>query len=94
MKRKIVDYSKLNSKILGLVIETYPNGFTFRDILEIKNSKEEIIKAVEIRTEDTIYLVKVGKKLIQSMEEYVNDIDEDIELNDFDLGDDDMNQKG
>ena len=34
-----------------------------------RNAKNEVIEAVEIRTNDTIYLVKVGKRLIAAMEE-------------------------
>ena len=42
-------------------------GITFR------NTKNEVIEAVEIRTDDTIFLVKIGKRLIAAMEELEKD---------------------
>ena len=41
-----------------------------------KNAKNELVEAVEVRTEDTIYLVKVSTKLADRIENY----DEDDEL--------------
>ena len=70
MKRIIVDYKKLNSEILDLLIETYPDGYADSDIISFRNLKGEQIEAVEVRTDDTIYLVKIGKKLQQAIEEH------------------------
>lgn len=70
MIRKIVDYQKLNQELLNLLVEKFPEGYTDKDIIAFRNAKNEHIEAVEIRTEDTIYLVKVGKRLIQAMEDF------------------------
>ena len=70
MIRKIVDYHKLNQELLNLLVEKFPDGYTDKDIIAFRNAKNEHIEAVEIRTEDTIYLVKVGKRLIQAMEDF------------------------
>lgn len=70
MIRKIVDYQKLNQELLNLLVEKFPDGYTDKDIIAFRNAKNEHIEAVEIRTEDTIYLVKVGKRLIQAMEDF------------------------
>lgn len=75
MKRIIVDYSKLTSDILDLLVEKYPTGYDYKDIITFKNSKDETIRAVEVRTEETTYLVKISLKLEETMEEY--DADED-----------------
>ena len=69
MIRKIVDYQKLNQDILRLLVEKFPDGYDDTDIITFRNAKNEVIEAVEIRTNDTIYLVKVGKRLIAAMEE-------------------------
>ena len=37
----------------------------------------EYIEAVEVRTEDTVYLVKVGKRLVQAMEKHEEEEEED-----------------
>ena len=77
MKRVIVDYSKLTSEILNLLVEKFPDGYDDSDIIRFKNAKNETIEAVEVKTEDTIYLVKVSTKLADRIENY--DEDDDIE---------------
>lgn len=76
MKRVIVDYSKLTGEILNLLVEKFPDGYDDSDIVRFKNAKNETVEAVEVRTEDTIYLVKVSTKLADRIENY----DEDDEL--------------
>jgi DNA-directed RNA polymerase subunit delta len=76
MKRVIVDYAKLTTEILNLLVEKFPDGYDDSDIIRFKNAKNELIEAVEVRTEDTIYLVKVSMKLSDRIENY----DEDDEL--------------
>lgn len=73
MKRLIVDYKKLNKDILDLLVEKFPDGYDDSDIITFRNLKNEVVEAVEVRTEDTIYLVKVGTRLIQAMEDYGDD---------------------
>jgi len=75
MKRIIVDYSKLTNDILDLLVEKFPMGYGYRDIITFKNAKGETVRAVEVKTKETIYLVKISLKLEETMEEY--DADED-----------------
>lgn len=77
MLRKIVDYKKLNEDILNLLVEKFPDGYDETDIISFRNAQNEIIEAVEVRTDDTIYLVKVGKRLVQAMEDFGDD-DSDV----------------
>jgi len=87
MKRVIVDYQKLNEDILDLLVEKFPDGYDDEDIISFRNIKNEIVEAVEVRTEDTIYLVKVGVRLVQAMEDYSdddNDADDDVVVGDDD----------
>ena len=61
-KRKVVtEYSKLSEELLTLFEETYPTGIAGKTI-RFPNSKGEIVTAVRLETEDTIYLVKVMAK--------------------------------
>ena len=76
MKRVIVDYAKLTNEILNLLVDKFPDGYDDSDIIRFKNAKNELIEAVEVRTEDTIYLVKVSTKLSDRIENF----DEDDEL--------------
>lgn len=70
MKRVIVDYKKLTHEILALLVEKYPEGYGDSDIISFKNAKNEVVEALEVRTEDTIYLVKVSTRLATSMENF------------------------
>lgn len=77
MKRVIVDYAKLTNEILTLLVEKFPDGYDDSDIIRFKNAKNETIEAVEVKTEDTIYLVKVSTKLADRIENFDDDdIDE------------------
>lgn len=93
MKRVIVDYAKLTNEILNLLVDKFPDGYDDTDIISFRNAKNELIEAVEVRTEDTIYLVKVSTKLSDRIENYDEDdellIDEVVEpIKGLDLDDD------
>ena len=79
MIRKIVDYQKLDKNMLDLLLEKFPDGYGDNDIITFKNAKGEVVEAVEIIMEDTIYLVKIGVKLKKAMENYA---EEDQEFKD------------
>ncbi len=92
MKRVIVDYAKLTNEILNLLVEKFPDGYDDSDIIRFRNAKNELVEAVEVRTEDTIYLVKVSTKLADRIENF--DEDEDIDavvapISGLELDDDD-----
>lgn len=97
MKRVIVDYAKLTNEILTLLVEKFPDGYDDADIIRFKNAKNETVEAVEVRTEDTIFLVKVSTKLADRIENYEeDDIDVDLvvtppikDIEDEDISDDD-----
>jgi DNA-directed RNA polymerase subunit delta len=84
MKRIIVDYSKLTNEILNLLVEKFPDGYDDSDIIRFKNAKNETIEAVEVRTMDTIFLVKISTKLSDRIINY----DEDDEIEDDAVEDD------
>lgn len=82
MKRIIVDFKKLTPEILKLLVEKYPEGYDDLDIISFKNAAGEIVECVEVRTEDSIYLVKVSTKLERTMENYDEEDYEDFEADD------------
>ena len=82
MKRIIVDYKKLTPEILGLLVDKYPDGYDDDQVISFKNAKNETVDAVEVRTEDTIYLVKVSTRLENTMANFDEDDYEDSEFND------------
>ena len=80
MRRVIVEFKKLNDEIMNLLVEKFPYGYDDDDIITFKNTLGEQIEAVEVRTEDTIYLVKVGKRLQAAMEDFEEDEDDEVEV--------------
>ena len=81
MKRIIVDYKKLTPEILSLLVEKYPDGYDDDQIISFKNAKNETVDAVEVRTEDSIYLVKVSTRLENTMANYDEDDYDDSDFN-------------
>ncbi len=78
LKRVIVDYKKLDNRMLNLLVEKYPDGYDNDDIVTYRNASNEVVECIEVRTEDTAYLIKVSKRLVMAMEDYdVNDDNED-----------------
>lgn len=84
MKRVIVDFAKLTPEILAMLVDKYPYGYAKSDIIKFKNAAGETIEAVELKTEDTMYLVKVSRKLEAVMEDYDEDDYEDFDADDPD----------
>ena len=77
MKRVLVDYKKLTPEILNLLVEKFPEGYGLRDIIHFTNHKGQYVDAVEVKTDDTIYLVKISEQLADSMENHEEDEEED-----------------
>ena len=73
MRRVIVDYAKLTDAILTLLVEKFPEGYDDSNIIRFRNAQNELVEAVEVRTEDTIYLVKVSTKLASRLEKFDDD---------------------
>ncbi len=82
LKRVIVDFKKLTPEILAPLVERYPDGYDDIHIISFKNAKSELIEAVEVTTNDTIYLVKVSSKLVTTMANYDKDDYEDFDNDD------------
>ena len=82
LNRVIVDFKKLTPEILALVVEKYPYGYDDSDIIRFRNVKDEVVKCIEITTEDTKYLVKISAKLERVIEQYDEDDYESYQDND------------
>lgn len=73
MKRVIVNFKKLTPEIMAKLVDKYPEGYGDDDVIVFKNSKNETVEAVELRTEDCLYLVKVSTRLQDVMSEFDED---------------------
>ncbi len=76
MNRIIVDYTKLTHEILNLLVEKFPDGYDDSNTIRFRNAQNELIEAVEVKTEDTVFLVKISTNLADRIENY----DEDDEI--------------
>jgi len=83
MNRIIVDYKKLNQEIIALLVDKFPDGFSDHDIIEFKNGNGDYVECVEVKTTDTIYLVKINHKLNKIMEVFTDEEDELLDNLDF-----------
>ena len=79
MKRILIDYKKLDHKVAAILIDSYPDGYGDDDIITIKKPNGEILEAVEVRTEDAIYLVKISKSLINFIANFEETIDKELD---------------
>ena len=79
MRKIIVDFQKLNTEVLDLLVETYPDGYADEDIISYRSAQGEIVDCVRVTSEDTIYLVKVSKRLILAMEDHEVEDDDDMD---------------
>lgn len=91
-KKVVTDYSKLNDELLKLYDETYPTGTAGRTI-RFPNAKGEIVTAVRLETDDTIYLVKVSAKPKEVLtEEQMDDLVRPSEKEEGSDDEDDKNE--
>lgn len=88
MKRVIKDYNSITPEHAALIEAAYPNGFENENLVSFTTPKGEYIKALEIRTEDTIYLFKIDKNMAVAEDENANDNDDISDFDGFKGGDD------
>jgi preprotein translocase subunit Sec63 len=96
IKRVIKDYNTLTQEHIDLINEHYPNGFENENLVSFVTPKGQFIKALEVRTDDTIYLFKIDKNMKVDDEE--NQENEGAAMSEFESfkggGDDDMDDMG
>lgn len=79
MTRRLIDYKKLDHNLASLLIEKYPYGYGDEDIIVFKNASGEYVEAVELRTDDTLYLVKISKSLSNFIANFEDTIEKELE---------------
>ena len=78
MLRRLIDYKKLDHELANLLIDTYPHGYGDEDIINFKNQHGDIVEAVELRTPDTLYLVKISKSLSNFIANFEENIEKEL----------------
>lgn len=75
----LIDYKKLSHDIAARLIDSYPYGYGDEDIIMLKKPSGEIVEAVEVRTEDAIYLVKISKSLSNFISSFEENIEKELD---------------
>ncbi|GMN08803.1 hypothetical protein MTsPCn9_07410 [Croceitalea sp. MTPC9] len=79
MRRIIIDYKRLDHSLAALLIDLYPHGYGDDDIITLKKPNGEVVESVEIRTDDTVYLVKISKSLSNFISNFEERIEKELE---------------
>jgi hypothetical protein len=79
MTRRLIDYRKLDHQLAELLIETYPYGYGDEDIISFKNIQGDYVEAVQIKTADTLYLVKISKSLSNFIANFEGNLEKELE---------------
>ncbi len=71
MKRVIVKNKNLTPTILQLLIDKFPDGYGIRDIVRFSNAKGKYIEALEVQTDEIMYLVIADNALEGSISQFL-----------------------
>lgn len=93
-QRRIVDYRNLSDELLELLEAQYHGDYSTSTI-RFRNAQGDLVSAVPIETEDSIYLVKMSVQLRRKLEELAaaqedDDEDDDEETPSFKWAEDDF----
>jgi len=72
MKRIIKDFKSAPPEILSLIGQQYPFGYDETHLVNFMNAKGEYFHALEIKTPDSIYLIKQDRNLDQHLSDFMN----------------------
>lgn len=75
MKRVIKDYRSIGVDLLQLLINTFPDGIYEDDLIKITKSNGDNINVIELRTADTIYLIKMNKEMQTTIDSFTGDFE-------------------
>ncbi|MCW5898744.1 MAG: hypothetical protein KIT10_05685 [Flavobacteriales bacterium] len=102
MQRLIRSFNTLTDELKETLQEQYPDGIDATHIKTIPTAKGEILRVIELRTPEALYLIKINAESRAEIDEFLDqeesggdseaDLDEstaDIETDDVDTADDD-----
>lgn len=91
MKRVIKDFKSISADVMALINDQYPHGYEDNELVTFVNAKGEFVKALEVRTEEVVYLIKLDRKLDEHINDYMDSddygYDGDSDSVDVELGD-------
>ncbi|MDM8159307.1 hypothetical protein QUH73_05710 [Labilibaculum sp. K2S] len=75
MKRVIKDFKSIGIELIQRLIKTFPDGIYEEDLISITKPNGDKINVVELRTEDTIYLIKMNPELQRRIDSFTGDFE-------------------
>lgn len=77
MKRVIKDFKAITDDVVALINEQYPYGYEDSQLVTFVNAKGEFVKALEVKSDEITYLIKLGTKLNEHINDYMDSDDDD-----------------
>ncbi|MFA9371380.1 MAG: hypothetical protein ACERIH_06680 [Labilibaculum antarcticum] len=75
MKRVIKDYKSIGPELIQGLIRTFPDGIYEDDLISVTKPNGDKINVVELRTEDTVYLIKMNQELQVRIDSFTGDFE-------------------
>ncbi|MBI9056877.1 hypothetical protein L3049_11225 [Labilibaculum sp. DW002] len=75
MKRVIKDYKSIGINLIQLLIKNFPDGIYEDDLISISKPNGDKINVIELKTEDTIYLIKMNQELQTTIDSFTGDFE-------------------
>lgn len=89
MKRVIKNYTNVEPRHIALIAAAYPEGFGDDDLQVLSMPTGKYLRALEVRTEDTIYLFRIDEEMLEVLEEATDDnFEMDVDTEELPEGDD------
>ena len=77
MKRIIKDFKAITDEVVALINEQYPYGYEDSQLVTFVNAKGEFVKALEVKSDEITYLIKLSTKLNDHINDYMDSDDDD-----------------
>lgn len=88
MQRLIRSFNTLTDALKETLQEQYPDGIDATHIKSIPTAKGEILRVIELRTPDALYLIKINSESRAEIEEFLDQEDSTGEDADVEGGSD------
>ncbi len=77
MKRVIKDFKAITDDVVALINDQYPHGYEDSQLVTFVNAKGEFVKALEVKSDEITYLIKLDRKLDEHINDYMESDDDD-----------------
>jgi hypothetical protein len=73
MNRVIKNYTNITQMHIELIAKAFPEGFGDDDLQVLSMPNGKYLRALEVKTEDTIYLFRIDDEMIEVLEDATDD---------------------